>query len=78
MGFKVNAPDTKQRLNLWDAQAEALIALLAIRLEEIRGVDSKKSTHDLNFKYLRKRLLSNKKNYTATPFQRSLLEQRGY
>jgi len=75
MGFVVN--NTKDIPNLWDAEAEALIALLAKNLEK-RGFKKEDVVRDLNFKYLRKRKTQNKKNYGKTLLQDVIINNRGY
>ncbi len=80
MGFLVK--NKKDLPNLWDAQAETLIALLAKRLSDIRQVNDVEVVRDLNYEYLRKRSISDKvgmiKNYGPTRLQRTILDEEGY
>lgn len=81
--FLITKSDKKQRLNLWNAEAEALIVLLSIKITEIRkGHIASEIVKELNYKYLRKTFSENPrediKKYSATPFQRALLNNSGY
>lgn len=78
MSYKVTTKDTNQSFSLWDTEASLLIALLAKRLSECRGLDANKVTTSLNYKYLRKRLTTPKKNCNATRGQRSIIKEEGY
>jgi len=78
MAYKVNKKDGKSSPNVWNAQAESLIAHLAVILEKERGLKKEKVVNDLNYKYLKKRVIGNKQNYIATRLQRSILNNEGY
>jgi hypothetical protein len=67
--MKVNTK--KEQHWLWDAEAEVLIALLVKRLHTLdKRIDMPKTTRDLNYKFLRKKLTTTPKNCTATALQR--------
>lgn len=78
MGYKVVTKDSNQRPNLWKADAEALIALLALRIAEYKEINPTKIVNKLNYDYLRKRKKTKYNNCSATLLQRAILEQRGY
>ncbi len=77
-GYKITADNKNTLPCLWDSQSEALIALLASRLSEIRELDAFKIVNDLNYNYLRKKKSLKKNNYTATKFQRIIILKEGY
>lgn len=76
--YKINKKDIEQTPNLWDAEAETLIALLAKRISKIRQLDMFYVCKELNYKYLRKRIKGKFKNYAATQLQRVILKDIGY
>jgi len=80
MGFTTRPKKHKKdHINLWDASAEALIAILALRIEEIRERNASKVVGELNYLLLRKKKTQkNKKLYGATPYQRAILNKKGY
>ena len=78
MGYKIDKPTNKNTINLWNAELEAMIALFANKLEEIRGKDAAKTVKFLNHTFLRKRTGKLDTNYGATKFQRTILKKGGY
>jgi len=80
MGFTTRPKKHKKdHINLWDAEAEALIAILATRIAEIRKLKADRIILNLNYELLRKRKnVKNKNNYGPTPYQRAILNQKGY
>lgn len=79
MGYLVTAENKDDKINLWDIEAEAMIALLSIKISNIRqNKDKYEICNELNFLYLRKKPSTKKSSCTPTLFQRKILNQGGY
>lgn len=77
----MNIKSKVEEPNLWNAEAEALIALLSNIVSQIRpelGKDNKQICRQLNYELLRKRDAKNDKNYGPTGLQRVILNKTGY
>ena len=61
MSYKVIKKDKDSQPNLWKAKAEALIALLAIEISNVRNLDKFDIVCELYYKYLSKRKTTLKK-----------------
>lgn len=78
MAYKIKQRDSEETFNLWHVELEIFVALLAKKLSEVRGLDSKRVVNEINFQYLRKTNGGEFKNYGATRLQRSVLSGKGY
>lgn len=79
MGYKISKSDSAHSYNLWDIEAEVLIAFLAVRLAKIRDLDAMTIVNALNFQYLRKKVKNNEmSHYAATKLQRDIINGGGY
>lgn len=76
MGYSIKSKTDITSTNLWDAEAEALVAVLAKKLED-RGFKATDVVRELNYLFLRKRKTGNKKNYGATAMQMNIIKNRG-
>lgn len=79
MSYKVIKNDKQYRPNLWKANIEALIALLALEISnEKPQFKPENIVRELNYKYLRKKKKTLLKNCSATMLQRNIINKTGY